>query len=96
MHQWYSSSGIYHYLSPDDLFDKFSALTVSLPENAKTWSHQLCSLFLSALTPDLSEHVTTESGLVMPDLNTLTTKALQTEALRVIRLHASKSYETLK
>ena len=62
----------------------------------KTWPHQLCSSFLNALTPDLSEYVTTESDFVMPDLTTLTTKALQIEALRLIRSQASKSYDALK
>ena len=82
-------------LTPDELLNKFCSLTVSLPEDAKLWPVQLCSLFLGALTSDLSDHVTTESGFTMPDLTTLTTKASQLTALCSIRASASKSYKTL-
>ena len=57
--QSYSSDGQTVNLTPDEVFNKLCALTVSLPEDAKLWPVQLCSLFLGALTSDLSDHVTT-------------------------------------
>ena len=43
--------------TPDELFDEFSEISVSLPDNASSWTLQLCSSYLSALTSDLSEAV---------------------------------------
>ena len=83
-------------LTPDKLFNKFYALSISLPEDAKMWPIQLCSPFLGALTSNLSNHVTTKSGFSMPYLTTLMTKALQLDTLRSIRACTSKSYESLK
>ena len=82
-------------LTPDEKFNKFCALTVSLPDNSKTWPIQLCSLFLGALTSELADHITTESSFSIPDLTTLTTKSSQLDALRSIRFYASKSFEIL-
>ena len=55
-------------------FDKFTSLSISLPDDANIWSIQLCSSFLSALTIDLVEKITTESGFAMPSLTTLISK----------------------
>ena len=79
--QTYTSQGRIVELTPDKLFNKFCALLVSLPENAKTWPVQLCSLFLRALNSELADHVMTESGFAMSNLTTLTTKALQLNSL---------------
>ena len=48
-----------------------------------------------ALASDLSEAVTPEKKFVMPNLSTLTTKALQLTALRTVRSQASASYREL-
>jgi hypothetical protein len=96
LNQTHTYNGRTVELTPDELYNKCCALSVSLPEDAKMWPIQLCSLFLGVLTSDLSDHVTTKSGFSMPDITTLTTKALQLDALRSIRAYASKSYESLK
>ena len=44
----------------DELFDQYSEILVSLPDNESTWTLKLCSSYLSALTSDLSEAVTSE------------------------------------
>ena len=93
--QVYCKGGRTHHDTPDELFDRFSVLAVSLPANSSGWSVQLCSCYLAALSKDLAEHVTTESTFVMPDLTKLTTKALQINALREIRQHASTSFKIL-
>ena len=81
--------------TPDELFDKFLVLCVSLPDDASTWSIQLCSSYLSALTKDLAENMTSEPSFKMPELTTLSTKALQIEALRLVRTCAVASYQSM-
>ena len=71
-------------------------LAVSLPVKASGWSVQVFSCYLSALSKDLFEHIASaESTFVMPDLTTLTTKALQMNALRNIRYHASAGFKII-
>ena len=48
--------------TPDELFDQYSEIPISLPDNASTWTMKLCSLYLAALTPDLSEAVISEKN----------------------------------
>ena len=72
----YYKGGKMKHDTPDELFDRFSILVVSFPENALGWSVQLCSYYLAAFSKDLDEHVTTEFKFSMPDLTKLTTKAL--------------------
>ena len=74
----------------------FNELTVNLPEDATKWTLQLCSAYLSALSKDLSERITSESSFIMPNLSTLTTKALRLEALTVVHTLASSSYRELE
>lgn len=57
--------------TPDEIIDKSSALSDSLPDGATTWSIQLCSSFLSAITENLADYATTESGFLMPYLTIL-------------------------
>ena len=45
---------------------------------------------------ELNEHVTTDTGFIMPDLTMLTIKALQIETLRVIRTHVYNIFATLR
>ena len=71
--------------TPDELFDKFNILSVSLPDDATTWLIQLCSSFVSALTKYFSEQLTTKSSFDIPNLTTVTSKAKQLDALRDIR-----------
>ena len=59
--QVYHSSGRSRTDTPDELFDRFSHESISLPNDATTWSIQLCSSYLSALTPELSEKITTDT-----------------------------------
>ena len=53
--------------TPEELFDQFNEISVSLPDNASTWTLKLCSSYLSALTSDLSEVATSDKLFVMPD-----------------------------
>jgi len=93
--QVYHSGGRSRTDTPDELFDRFSHESISLPNDATTWSIQLCASYLSALTPELSEKITTDKEFEMPNLTTLTTKALQLDALRYMRHHASKCFNEL-
>ena len=43
--------------TPDELYDKFTCLSVSLPDDATPWSIQLCSCYLSSRTTDLAEAI---------------------------------------
>ena len=80
--------------TPDELFDQFSTLVVSLPVKASGWSVQLYSCYLAALSKDLSEYIASaKSTFVMLDLTTLTTKSLQRDALRNIRNYASTGFK---
>ena len=79
----------------NELFDKFTSLSVILPDDATIWLIQLCSSFLSALTKDFSKQLTTESSFIMPNLTTLTSKAKQLDSLRNICQHALKYYRNL-
>ena len=88
--------GKLHTATPDELFDQFSEVSVSLPDSASSWTLQLCSSYLSALTSDFSEAITSEKILVMPDLSILTSKSLQLDALRTVRSQASTSYHELQ
>ena len=74
--QVYHSGWRTHTDTSDELFDKFSHESVSLPNAATTWSIQLCSSYLSALTPYLAEIITTNPGFNIPNLTTLSTNAL--------------------
>ena len=55
--------GKLHTATPDKLFDELSETSISLPDNASSWTLQLCSSYLSALTLDFSEAVTSEKNI---------------------------------
>ena len=81
--------------TPDELYERFSYIAVSLPDKSSSWSLQLCLSFLSALSADLSTRITSEKTFSMPDLTTLTTKSLQLQALRTVKTQACKSFSEL-
>ena len=82
-----------HTDTPEVLFNKFNQLSVGLPDDAKEWSIQLNSTFLSALSRKAVEDMATDKAFCMTDLTMLNTKVLQLEALRTVRTEASKSYK---
>ena len=88
-------NGKFHTATPDELFNEFSEISVSLPDNTTSWTLQLCSSYLSSLTSDLAEVVIAEKTFVMPNFSTLTTKVLQLTTLCTIRSQASASYREL-
>lgn len=81
--------------TPDELFDRFSEISASLPDNASTWTLQLCSSSLSALTLDLSEAVMSGKTFFILDLPTFVTNAPKLDALRIVRTQASTSYRLI-
>ena len=91
----YLKSNRQHTNIPKELFDKFVQLSVSLPDDATTWSIQLCSTHLLALSNELVEDMTMNSTFSIPDLTTLRTKSFQLYALCTIRGHATKSYKII-
>ena len=93
--QVYCTNGRVIHYTPDELFDKYSRLALSLPDDASSWSIQLCSCYLTALSKDLVDDLTSDLKLSIPDLTKLTTKALQLDALRIIRQHAVSSFKKL-
>ena len=50
--------------TPDELYDKFTRLSVSLPDDTTSWYIQLCSCYLSDFTIDLAE-------VIISDMNFL-------------------------
>ena len=50
----------------DNMFDKYACLAASLPDNSSGWSIQLCLCFLSVLSENVVERVTSESKFRMP------------------------------
>ena len=70
-------------------------MSVRLSDNTSTWTLQLCSSFLSALTSVFSEAITSEKVFTMLDLSTITTKALQLDILYTVRTQAAISYRSL-
>ena len=93
--QVYCVNGIVHHNTPDELFDRISSLAVSLPVDASKWSIQLCSCYLTALSKDLHDALTSDDKFIMPDLTKLTSKSLQLDALRKVREFATASYKTI-
>ena len=86
---WYnkknwSKAGKVYNDTPDELYDAFTSISVRLPDDATTWSINLCSSYLSALKLELSEAVTSENAFTMSKLTNLTTESLQLEALRYV------------
>ena len=49
--------------TPDELFDEFSEISVSLLDNASSWTLQLCSSYFSGLTSYLSEAISSEKNI---------------------------------
>ena len=82
--------------TPYEIFDRFNEISVSLPNNASTWTLQLYSSYLSALTSDLLEAVASDKLFVILDLSKLTTKVMQIDAMRTVSTQASASYRELK
>ena len=64
--QVYCKGGRVQHNTPDELYDRYSVLAVSLPADSKGWSIQLCSSYFAALSKDLAEHITTKTLFVMP------------------------------
>ena len=81
--------------TPEELLDKFTQLSVSLPEDAAMWSIQLCSTYFACLSKGLVDEITAYFKFKIPHLTTLNTKALQLNAVRTVRGNASVSYKLL-
>lgn len=79
--QVWSKLGKVYTDTPDELYDKLTSISVSLLNDATTWSINLCSSYLAALTSELSEAITSEKTFNMPRLTDLTTKSPRLEAL---------------
>ena len=82
--------------TPDELFDKFMAISTCLPHDGKGWPANLCSTFQSALTHDLGDAMANDTSFKQPELTSLTTKALQLDALRQVRAHAVTHFKKLQ
>ena len=91
----YNYNGKMYTDTPEQLFNKFNSLSTSSPNDATSWSIQLCSCYLSVLTVDLNDYITSDENFKMPNLTTLTTEALQLEALRGICQKSSVSFRSL-
>ena len=93
--QVYCKCGRVQHDTPDELYDRYSILAVSLPADAKGRSAQLCSSYFAVLSKNLAEHIATETEFVIPDLTTLTTKTLQINAHCDIHQFTSSSFKFL-
>ena len=76
LRQGQCANGCVTHDTPEKIFDKFSRLVDSLPDNSSTWYVQLCSCFLAALSNYLVNHVTSKPKFRIPGLTELTSKAL--------------------
>ena len=82
--------------TPYELFDKFMAIATCLSQDAKGWPANLCSTFQSALTHDLGDAMVNDTVFQQPDLISLTTKALQLNALRQVMSHTVTHFKKLQ
>ena len=72
------------FLSPEILSNQFSSLATNQLDNARTWTLQLFSTFLAALSTELSDAIRDDREFKIPDITTLDTKSKQLAALRTV------------
>ena len=82
--------------TPDELFDRFTAIATCLPDDASNWPTTLCTTYYSALTKDLIDSMADDKTFKMPKLTTLHTKSLQLDALRTVRSNAVVNFNKLQ
>jgi hypothetical protein len=81
---------------PEVLFQKFSDITVGLPEDATHWSIQLCSTYYGALIKEIRLQMT-RNKFRMPSINGgFDTKIAQLKALRTVRTAAVASHDSVE
>ena len=80
----------------DELYDKFTRLSISLSDDTTSWSIQICFCYLSVFATDITEAITFDASFFMPELTTLTSNALQLEALRTVSSQDFTKYKELE
>jgi hypothetical protein len=81
---------------PEVLFQKFSDITVGLPEDATHWSIQLCSTYYGALIKEIKLQMTRDK-FKMPSINGgFGTKTTQLKALRTVRTAAVAAHDSVE
>ena len=80
---------------PETVFQKYLDAVVGLPDDATSWSIQLCSTYYGSLTEEVRNHML-KSKFKMPKVNGgFTTKGKQLQALRSVRASAVSAYESV-
>jgi len=81
--------------SPEELFIKFLAYAGSLPDCAKGWPIQLCSIYYMALSSTFSSRMMSDGTYTSPSLVGLDMKKAQLETLHVVREGATFQFKEL-
>ena len=82
--------------TPDELFNQFTCIASTLPDDASTWPFTLCATYYSNLSTALSDRMANDAMFSLPTLTSLITKSLQMGALREVRKHAVRNWEQLE
>ena len=80
--------------APDELYVKYISIVTGLQDDASLWSVNLCSMYYLALNNNLTDKMD-KSSVSMPTLNSMNTKALKIEGLRLIRTLSVTSFRSL-
>ena len=78
--EWRDRNGRTIQEIPDDLFNQFLQLSISIPWSALQWTIQICSVYYAELTEDLLSRMVSEK-FVVTSLIALYTKEKQLSAL---------------
>lgn len=79
----------------EDLFQKFVKLAVSLLDDTETWTIQLPSQFLIALSSKIRKKITT-STFIMPKQSALSMKHDQINGTRLVKNEASSIFNEIE
>ena len=80
--------------NPDELYAKFIGIVAGLPEDATGWPLSLCNTYFTALVVPLQDKMN-DDKFRMPALHGLISKTIQLRALRVLRLAAVDSFNSM-
>jgi hypothetical protein len=69
------------YLKPDDLFHKYMALSLLLPENVASWGLTLAHQFYATISEDCRNNIEREKSCTIPNAATLIAKSNQLHSL---------------
>ena len=93
--EWKGFNGKTVYLTPDILLEKYLVLAICLPDRVYFWTITLCNFYFTARTSEVLDKMVSDKFL-MPQLQLLTSKETQLNALQFVREAAYLSYKKLQ